>query len=141
MYQLKTVADFDSAHFLSGYQGKCANIHGHRWHVEVEIQAEHLKTQGQTRGMLVDFGDLRRDLKKLADAFDHTLIFERGTLREKTVEALREEGFHLTEVEFRPTAENFSKYFFDQMAALGYSVASAAVYETPNNCAVYRMEK
>ena len=38
MYQLKTVADFDSAHFLSGYQGKCANIHGPRWHVEIEIQ-------------------------------------------------------------------------------------------------------
>ena len=42
MYQLKTVADFDSAHFLSGYQGKCANIHGHRLHVEIEIQAEYL---------------------------------------------------------------------------------------------------
>ena len=67
MYQLKTVADFDSAHFLSGYQGKCANIHGHRWHVEIEIQAEHLEMQGQMRGMLVDFGELKRDLKKLAD--------------------------------------------------------------------------
>ena len=68
MYQLKTVADFESAHFLSGYQGKCANIHGHRWHVEIEIQAEYLEMQGQMRGMLVDFGDLKRDLKKLADA-------------------------------------------------------------------------
>ena len=88
MYQLKTVADFDSAHFLSGYQGKCANIHGHRWHVEIEIQAEYLEMQGQMRGMLVDFGDLKRDLKKLVDEFDHTLIYESGTLREKTVEAL-----------------------------------------------------
>ena len=35
MYQLKTEADFDSAHFLSGYTGKCSNIHGHRWHVEI----------------------------------------------------------------------------------------------------------
>ncbi len=141
MYQLKTVADFDSAHFLSGYQGKCSNIHGHRWHVEVEIQAEHLEMQGQTRGMLVDFGDLKKDLKKLADELDHTLIFECGTLKEKTVEALREEGFILIEVPFRPTAENFSKYFFDRMRTLGYPVASATVYETPNNCAVYRMDK
>ena len=36
MYQLKTEADFDSAHFLSGYTGKCSNIHGHRWHVEID---------------------------------------------------------------------------------------------------------
>ena len=119
MYQLKTVADFDSAHFLSGYQGKCANIHGHRWHVEIEIQAEYLEMQGQMRGMLVDFGDLKRDLKKLADEFDHTLIYESGTLREKTVEALLEEGFRLTKVDFRPTAENFSRYFFDRMCRSG----------------------
>lgn len=141
MYQLKTAADFDSAHFLSGYQGKCANIHGHRWHVEMEIQAEHLETQGQTRGMLVDFGELKRDLKKLVDAFDHTFIYESGTLRETTVKALLEEGFRLTEVGFRPTAENFSKYFFEKMSESGYSVFSATVYETPNNCAVYRMDK
>ena len=38
---------------------------------------------------------------------DHTLIYESGTLREKTVEALLEEGFRLTKVDFRPTAENF----------------------------------
>ena len=99
MYQLKTVADFDSAHFLSGYQGKCANIHGHRWHVEIEIQAEYLEVQGQMRGMLVDFGDLKRDLKKLVDEFDHTLIYESGTLREKTIEALLEEGFRLNKVD------------------------------------------
>ena len=141
IYQLRTVADFDSAHFLSGYQGKCANIHGHRWHVEVEIQAEHLESEGQMRGMLVDFGDLKRDLKALADELDHTLIYESGTLRAKTVEALLEEGFRLTEVAFRPTAENFSKYFFDKMSKLGYPVSSATVYETPNNCAVYRENK
>ena len=141
MYQLKTVADFDSAHFLSGYQGKCANIHGHRWHVEIEIQAEYLEMQGQMRGMLVDFGDLKRDLKKLVDEFDHTLIYESGTLREKTVEALLEEGFRLTKVDFRPTAENFSRYFFDRMCGSGYPVSCATVYETPNNCAVYRRDQ
>jgi 7-carboxy-7-deazaguanine synthase len=29
---------FNSAHFLAGYQGKCANIHGHRWRGEPLIQ-------------------------------------------------------------------------------------------------------
>ena len=37
MYQLTTHASFDSAHFLSGYEGKCRNLHGHRWKLEVDI--------------------------------------------------------------------------------------------------------
>ena len=115
MYQLKTEADFDSAHFLSGYTGKCSNIHGHRWHVEIEIESRKLEKNGQGRGMLVDFGDLKKDLRELADSMDHTLIYEENTLRPKTLEALDEEGFHLVKVPFRPTAENFSEYFFRKM--------------------------
>ena len=38
MYQLKAKAAFDSAHFLSGYKGKCANLHGHRWTIEVIVE-------------------------------------------------------------------------------------------------------
>ena len=86
MYQLKTEADFDSAHFLSGYTGKCSNIHGHRWHVEIEIESRNLEKNGQERGMLVDFGDLKKDLRELADSMDHTLIYEENTLRPKTLE-------------------------------------------------------
>ena len=37
MYTLKTNASFDSAHFLAGYEGKCSNIHGHHWTVEIEV--------------------------------------------------------------------------------------------------------
>ena len=56
MYQLTTHASFDSAHFLSGYEGKCSNIHGHRWKLEVTVQSETLEQTGQIRGMVVDFG-------------------------------------------------------------------------------------
>ena len=69
---------------------------------------------------------------------DHTLIYEENTLRPKTLEALDEEGFHLVKVPFRPTAENFSEYFFRKMEEKGYPVKRAVVYETPNNCAAYR---
>ena len=57
MYQLKAKAAFDSAHFLSGYKGKCANLHGHRWTIEVIVEQEDLQTEGVCRGMLIDFGD------------------------------------------------------------------------------------
>ena len=47
MYTIKTEASFDSAHFLKGYQGKCSNLHGHRWRVVVEVQSEELKEDEQ----------------------------------------------------------------------------------------------
>ncbi|HEX3048027.1 MAG TPA: 6-carboxytetrahydropterin synthase, partial [Bacillota bacterium] len=41
---------FDSAHYLPGYDGKCKNMHGHTWRVEVGIKGKHLKN-----GILFDF--------------------------------------------------------------------------------------
>lgn len=137
MYSLKTEHSFDSAHFLSGYNGKCANIHGHRWRVIIEVMSETVDSEGQTRGMIVDFGTLKENVKKEVDYFDHSLIIEENTLRQKTVEALNEEGFKIINVSFRPTAENFAKFFYDRFKTMGYNVRRATVYETPNNCAEY----
>lgn len=137
MYTLTTKAEFDSAHFLAGYEGKCSNIHGHRWKVLIEITAPNLEEQGQTRGMLVDFSKLKKDLKKETDALDHAFIFEEGTLKDSLEKALKEEGFHLIPVPFRPTAEHFAEYFYTKMEQKGYRVKKATVYETPNNCASY----
>lgn len=137
MYTLKTEAAFDSAHFLHGYNGKCSNLHGHRWKIEIEIKSEKLVTDGQCRGMIVDFGDLKTDLKALADSFDHAFIYEKNSLKPATVEALKAEKFNLIEVDFRPTAENFAEYFYRRMKDKGYDVKQLTVYETPNNCASY----
>ena len=137
MFFLKTENSFDAAHFLAGYQGKCRNIHGHRWRVIVEICGDSIEQQGQRRGMLKDFSDLKRDVKEVTDYFDHALIYEQGSLKEKTVSALQEEEFHLIPVEFRPTAENFAKYFIDKLKEYGYNMHRVEVYETPSNCAAY----
>ena len=37
MYYLTVENSFDSAHFLHGYDGKCSNLHGHRWRVVVDV--------------------------------------------------------------------------------------------------------
>ncbi len=137
MYYLTTEHSFDSAHFLFGYEGKCSNIHGHRWRVVVKIKKESLEQSGQLRGMIVDFSDLKKDVKEMVDFHDHSFIYEEGSLKEKTIEALNEEGFRMICVPFRPTAENFSKYFYDWIKNKGYLVSEVMVYETPNNCATY----
>lgn len=88
MYYLRAEASFDAAHFLAHYQGKCSNIHGHHWIVQIRISGSTLQTTTQERGMLVDFSQLKSDLKRIADELDHTLIYETGTLREARSSAL-----------------------------------------------------
>ena len=107
MFLLKTSASFDSAHFLCGYNGKCANIHGHTWRVEVAVGDEKLVESGEKRGMVIDFSDLKKS-----------------------------EGFSLKEVPFRPTAENFARHFYKALAEK-LPVRRVTVYETPDNCAEY----
>lgn len=140
MYYLKTEQSFDASHFLKGYEGVCKNLHGHRWRVIIKVQSVSLHTDQQVRGMIVDFTQLKKDLKEVTDYFDHSLIVEKNTMKGSTVQAMQEEGFRLAEVEFRPTAENFSRYFYDKLTDRGYQVKSAAVYETPTNCASYEEE-
>lgn len=46
MFFLQVEDSFDSAHFLKGYEGKCRNIHGHRWKILIEVEGEELDKQG-----------------------------------------------------------------------------------------------
>lgn len=132
MHLITSESSFDAAHFLTNYEGKCKNIHGHRWRVVVTIKGE------PTNGMLVDFGDFKKDIKDLCDYFDHSFIVEKGSLDKKLFDLLNKQ-FVLRVVEFRTTAENFSKYIFEEMSKK-YSVKEVCVYETPNNCARYVCE-
>ena len=140
MYYLKTQASFDSAHFLAGHGGKCANIHGHRWTVEVKTYGDELQKFGEKRGMVLDFADFKKMVRDLAGDYDHAFIYEADSLKKTTVDALNDEGFRLIELPFRPTAENFAKHFYDLLSQMGLRICSVTVYETPDNCAVYEVE-
>jgi 6-pyruvoyltetrahydropterin/6-carboxytetrahydropterin synthase len=140
MYYLQVEQSFDAAHFLANYEGKCRNIHGHRWRVLLEVKSLTLESEGQLRGMVVDFSQLKKDLANEVDYFDHALIIEKNSMKSTTLSALKEEGFRIVTLDFRPTAELFSKYFFDKMTVKGYKVKGITVYETPNNCASYGEE-
>lgn len=137
MFILSTEHSFDSAHFLKDYDGKCGDIHGHRWRIEIDVFSETLIESGHERGMVIDFKTLKMDFKEMIDSFDHALIIEKDSLRENTLKALLEEGFNVIHVDFRPTAEEFSRYFFEKMEESGYKVKRLTVFETPKNSATY----
>lgn len=141
MYGLKTESSFDAAHFLHEYHGKCENLHGHRWRVVAYLEQSELQDSGDMKNMVVDFGVFKQALRDLTEAWDHTFIVEEGSLMPRTLDCLHDEGFTLTMVPFRTTAENFARYFFEQLKAQKLPVSQVDVYETPNNCAIYREDR
>ena len=68
------------------------------------------------------------------------MIYEEGSLKLATVAALQEEGFQMVVLPFRPTAENLAKHFYDLLKKCGLDLYAVTVYETPENCAVYKEE-
>lgn len=85
----------------------------------------------------MDFSQLKQELKTMGDKLDHVFIIEKNTLAEDTLHCLLRDGFRIVEMDFRPTAENFAKWFYDELTGQGYPLKSVIVYETPNNCATY----
>lgn len=95
MYEISAFGHFDAAHFLRGYPGKCANVHGHRWKVEITLQGEKL----DGLGILIDFMDVKNMLKEVLELFDHKMINEVPPFDD-----------------LNPTAENIARYIFERMA-------------------------
>ncbi len=138
MYGLKTESSFDAAHFLTDYHGKCENLHGHRWRVVAYLEQDGLQTEGTMKDMVLDFGEFKQAVRDMTEELDHSFIVEEGSLKPATIACLEDEGFVLSVMPFRTTAENLARYFFDKLREQGLPVAQIDVYETPNNCAIYR---
>lgn len=71
-------AHFDAAHHLPNHEGKCHSVHGHTWHIEVEVTAPMLKKKGPETGMVMDLALLKVEMNKIIDKFDHQLLNRPG---------------------------------------------------------------
>lgn len=101
------IFDFETAHALWGYDGKCANIHGHSYKLTVSISGALIQdNQAVKNGMIIDFSDLKKIVKStVIDHFDHALLVNGDTPHAKYAEV--EGGFskiHLCS--YQPTCEN-----------------------------------
>ncbi len=74
MYQLHVETDFAAAHNLRGYEGRCENLHGHNYRVEVEIEGEEL----DDTGLLADFKELKRICEEVLAPLDHAYLNDIG---------------------------------------------------------------
>jgi 6-pyruvoyltetrahydropterin/6-carboxytetrahydropterin synthase len=121
VYTVSAQAHYDAAHFLRNYRGKCANVHGHRYVVEVAVELSEL----DDAGIAFDFADLKAALRALTDGLDHTNLNELPQFQ--GVET---------------SAENQARYFFEELSArLPARAASgllyARVWESPTQWAQY----
>ncbi len=64
---------FDAAHYLPLYKGKCKEMHGHTWHVTVEVEGE-VQTEGEFTGMVLDLHDLSSAVNLVIGRYDHHLV-------------------------------------------------------------------
>ena len=122
MYELKVKTHFDAAHQLVGYEGRCCQLHGHRWEVEVALSGTRLDKQN----ILVDFGVIKKWMERTyEDLFDHHFLNE--TLKTGC-----------------PTAEFIAKWLSDAVTDyvkcnLKYlEVESVTVWESPECSITYK---
>jgi 6-pyruvoyltetrahydropterin/6-carboxytetrahydropterin synthase len=80
MFTLCVKDSFSAAHRLENYGGKCEELHGHNFLVEVFFEGERL----DECGMLVDFKVLKGYLKNVLDKLDHKYINEIPFFHERT---------------------------------------------------------
>lgn len=78
---------FDSAHLLSNYKGKCENLHGHTYKLQVSVEAP-LQSEGNEECMVMDFNTLKKAIDYVTDAFDHAIIFSDIAYRGEAENAL-----------------------------------------------------
>jgi 6-pyruvoyltetrahydropterin/6-carboxytetrahydropterin synthase len=67
-WRLRVSGDFSSSHQLRHYEGKCENMHGHNFTVEVDVSGTELH---ERLGILMDFKELKRLLKVVTEELDH----------------------------------------------------------------------
>ncbi|MCD6579273.1 6-carboxytetrahydropterin synthase QueD [bacterium] len=124
MYKIKVYDYISGAHFLRNYHGKCENLHGHNWKIEIEFSSNDL----DKLGMVMDFKLAKNYLKEIINVLDHK---------------------NLNEIEpfdkINPTAENLAKFIFDRINKKAEDknnyLKSVSVWETETNCAVYERDK
>lgn len=125
--------EFDAGHRLSkGYEGKCANLHGHRYKVVLEISMIELNQFD----MITDFNDLKPFKELLDQTFDHKmLLWKEDPL---LVWFPSSEFWQLVLMEKNPTAEHIAEvilFMAQSQLDWGSFVSSVTVWETPTSFA------
>ncbi len=108
---MKIAKDFrwEMGHRLQCHKGKCYNLHGHSYSLNVEFEGSITKSGN----MVIDYFDVKDLIAPLVDELDHTIIvWEEDTL---LLEAMKNLNTNIVVVDFETTAENLCGYFLSKI--------------------------
>ncbi len=121
MFEVTIIKTFSAAHLLADIGGKCEELHGHNFKVEVTVGAGTLNEEG----ILIDFRIVKKWLKDILDRLDHQ---------------------HLNELPYfrgiNPSSENIARYIFTAIKPMAHSqgvnILNVKVWESDTASVMYR---
>jgi 6-pyruvoyltetrahydropterin/6-carboxytetrahydropterin synthase len=116
MYSLKVQGTFSSAHNLRGYKGKCEDLHGHNWIVEIVVKSAQL----DAIGMVLDFKYLKKKLSACLEQMDHKYLNKLVYFKK-----------------INPTSENIAKYIYKKLKPRITILGCVTVWENSTSSATY----
>jgi len=121
MFEISVESDFDAAHYLRGYQGKCETLHGHRFKVVATVRADALNDIG----LGYDFTVLKKKLNEVLSRYDHTCLNDNPPFDK-----------------LNPSSENIAVDIYTALHhELGHhsaAIRSVEVWESPQSHVLYR---
>jgi len=97
MFELSVTGDFAASHMIPEHKGKCKNLHGHTWKVEVTLSGDRL----DALGMVTDFAVVKKQLRDFLERLDHTHLNDLPAFKTAN-----------------PTTENIAKHIFDEFSGI-----------------------
>ena len=123
-YEVMIERNFSSAHQLRGYKGKCENLHGHNYKIEIYARGDELNNIG----LLIDFVDLKAAADEIVKYLDHRNINELPPFDE----------------ELNPSAENLARFILEflnrAVSDERVKIYKVRCYETPTSVATYQID-
>lgn len=123
MFEVSVEQTFAAGHALRDYKGKCENVHGHNFKVQVTIEGERLDKSG----MLVDFIDVKDKMREVIAKLDHQFLNDVPPFDMQN-----------------PSAENIALYFCEELTEglrdtpVPVRIREVKVWETEIQSATYR---
>jgi 6-pyruvoyltetrahydropterin/6-carboxytetrahydropterin synthase len=98
---------FETGHALYGYDGKCKNVHGHSYRLDVTVIGSPITDASNVKyGMVIDFSDLKKIAKEeIVDIFDHATVFNKNTPHVELAKEWESRGHNVLLVDYQPTSE------------------------------------
>lgn len=111
---LRKEYSFEAAHFIYNHPGKCRNLHGHSYRLFVSLEG----TVNPETGMIIDFDDLSKVVnEQVINKLDHHFLNDLIPLS---------------------TAENISSWIWEQLKPQLSGLCQIEVFETTDNCVIYK---